>query len=326
MNKIEKIGLIVSKNDEKRLAYAAVSVPGEADSDGEILTAGEIEHAAHKWMERYQNVDSNHDFQNIATPVESYILPMPMTVKAFNQELELPEGTWIVASRITDEQTWEAVKAGELRGHSVTAVRATKSDDPSFKKTLIRDLGTDWEAATVSIVDTPAVPKALFFAIKNQDESLKVGRRISNATMKRIQDAFSSLQDLINTALVEREPKEQIGKSQDDNMELDEIKTVVKEAIKEETDALWAELTTKEEDAEPEPVEEVEDVDPEPTEAEKALTELAEEVKSIKKMLGTPEGQSLKGQDGQEPPEPAVKDIYTLTGRDAFGRVIKKGE
>lgn len=36
----------------------------------------------------------------------------------------------------------------------------------ALKRTLLRDLGVDWVAPFVSVVDEPAVPKAKFFALK----------------------------------------------------------------------------------------------------------------------------------------------------------------
>lgn len=211
------IGLIVNKNEPQRVAYAAVAVPGEPDSDGEILTPEEIEYAAHKWMENYRNMDIMHTFKNVANPVESYILPQEMTVKAYDQEMTLPQGTWIVGSHITDDDTWQKVQKGELRGHSLTGVRgqlaAAKSTIPNLagKRTLIKDLGDYWEAATVSIVDTPAVPKALFFALKSKPPEQgkpglvrKAGRTISDATLNSLKTIVEHAQRLIKVAEDER--------------------------------------------------------------------------------------------------------------------------
>jgi len=184
----EITGPIVMKNAAKRIAYAAVLVPGELDHDGESVTKEKIEAAAHEWMESYQNVDLQHTLNNVGRPVESYLLPAEMTVKTVHgqEDMVLPEGTWILGSRL-DEATWEAVEKGTLTGYSVMgmkraamknlqeAIAAGKStDDPmadaALKKTLLRDLGPDWVPVYVSVVNQPAVPKAKFFALKAKEE------------------------------------------------------------------------------------------------------------------------------------------------------------
>ena len=179
---LELAGPIVKKSaDDLQIAYAAVLVPGEPDSDGEVLTAEKIEDAAHGWMESYRNVDLMHTLNNTGVPVESYILPDALKVEAYGNPMELPAGTWILASKLSDE-AWAGVKSGELTGYSVMGIKkahlesAVKSeeevlDDAAFKRTLLADLGADWVAAFVSVVDHPAVPKAKFFALKSQEYS-----------------------------------------------------------------------------------------------------------------------------------------------------------
>ncbi|GEM_PF-3091642 len=264
------VGLIVNKSEPEQVAYAAVAVPGEPDSDGEILSEEEIEYAAHKWMENYRNMDIMHTFKNVANPVESYILPQEMTVKAYDQEMTLPKGTWVVGSHITDTDTWDKVEKGELRGHSLTGVRgqlaAAKSAMPGVagKRTLIKDLGDYWEAATVSIVDTPAVPKALFFALKSKPPKQKkpsfvrkAGRAISDATLGSLKEAMQNIQNLIKTAEDERatDPLEglslnrkQACKDVSEVLDMDEkelkelIETGTKSAIKSELEPIKTDI------------------------------------------------------------------------------------
>ncbi len=174
-------GLIIStksNNQDKHLAFAAVAVPGESDSDGEKLTSEEIEYAAHTFLMKYRIVDPDHVCQNpgkckgVATPVESYITPVEQSVKtAYGEDITLPMGTWILGVHVEDNTVWESVKNGERRGLSLTGVRSSSvGKSLNSRKTLIRDLGDKWEAKTVSIVKAPAVPKAKFFAIKNENE------------------------------------------------------------------------------------------------------------------------------------------------------------
>jgi len=230
----ELTGPIVFKNSPEKIAYAAVLVPGELDHDGESVTAEKVEQSAHEWMEGYANVDLMHTLNNVAVPVESYILPMDMDVEAYGKKMSLPKGTWILASKVKDDDVWEKVEKGEYTGYSVMGIRraalkdlvgkakdgALKDFEASLKKTLLRDLGPDWVAAFVSIVDEPAVPKAKFFALKRGDDGTKSenpeldqekkggfisklfgagksGRRFSDATYTQLKKTTEALGELL---------------------------------------------------------------------------------------------------------------------------------
>lgn len=180
----ELTGPIVFKNTAERIAFAAVLVPGEPDLDydkGEkILTKEEVEAVANGWLSDYANIDLLHSLNNVAVPVQSYTTYSERTVKVNGEDLVLPEGTWIMGSRI-DETIWPDVESGKLTGYSVMGIKKaalktligamksgdTKEFETSLKKTLLKDLGPDWIAPFVSIVDTPAVPKSKWFALKS---------------------------------------------------------------------------------------------------------------------------------------------------------------
>jgi len=67
-------GMFVSKSAQRQIATAPVLVPGERDSDGEVLTAEKIEEVALKWMEEYGNVDVLHSMNNAAFPEQVFIM------------------------------------------------------------------------------------------------------------------------------------------------------------------------------------------------------------------------------------------------------------
>jgi len=264
----ELTGPIVFKSKLKRIAYAAVLVPGEVDIDGESVTAEKVEDAAHEWMELYQNVDLQHTLNNVGVPVESYLLPADMSVKAVDgEEMELPKGTWILGNRL-DEGTWDAVEKGELTGYSVMGMKraalksAEKENDitAALKKTLLRDLGDDWVPVYVSVVNKPAVPKAKFFALKaaepepeswfgklkgavakmSGNPAEKEGRRFSKATIDRMKAAYDALTELIKEAEAEMEDKKKgetlfskSTKGGDNEMTDEEIKQLVKDTVDE---------------------------------------------------------------------------------------------
>lgn len=226
-NGLELTGPIVFKNARKRIAYAAVLIPGEIDSDGESVTAEKIEEVAHEWMEHYRNIDLQHSLNNVGIPVETYLLPEEMTVKALDGEvMKLPKGSWILGSRL-NTSTWASVEKGDLTGYSVMGIKraALKSADNdneimmAMKKTLLRDLGEDWVPAYVSVVNRPAVPKAKFFALKAEEPnwldkiknalsgrkkttefSRKEASENSMELLEKLKGILSSLSSLVNEA------------------------------------------------------------------------------------------------------------------------------
>ena len=356
----ELTGPIVRKNAAKRIAYAAVLVPGEIDHDGESVTKEKTEQAAHEWMELYQNVDLQHTLNNVGTPVESYLLPMEMTVKAVHgqQEMSLPEGTWILGTRL-DEPTWAAVEKGDLTGYSImgmkrAAMKAAAKEAPegaAIKKTLLRDLGPDWVPTHVSVVNEPAVPKAKFFALKARETeetdttvvgriktaiakmstnpAEKEGRKFAKATVEKLKAAAEAIMELVAEADKEEEGKT-TAKSQKGgpiDMTPDEIKEMIASAVKEATEPLTAKISELEasvkeaEEAREEEAKKEEAAADEPAqneELEAFKSEVNAKIDGLTQKLGGTKATALKGQDGDETNEPAEKSLFS--DRDAFGR------
>lgn len=268
----ELTGPIVFKDDVRKIAFAAVLVPGEADYDfdkGEkILTKEEVERVAHKWMEDYRNIDVMHNLNNSAIPIETYLLPMEWEVVAYGEKFKLPEGTWVMGVKIKKDEVWNKIDSGELTGFSIMGIRetafkqlaktASKGKDitdelvASLKKTLIKDLGENWLVPFVSIVDEACVPKSKFFAIKSKEEDAdkkgiidkimnmfnnteKKGRIISEATFGDLKKAFESLGKLIKKAEGERkEDKSKKSKDGDIEMKDEEVKELVEKTVEEQ--------------------------------------------------------------------------------------------
>ncbi len=179
-NAISIAGPFVLKNAPQRIVTAPVLVPGERDSDGETVTAAKIEEVAAKYMESYGIVDVGHTFNNIGKPVESWVT---RTALKFNMPdgnvMEVPKGTWMLSAKILSDPVWNGIQSGEYKGFSVAGLRkadverAYKSADPekefiaALKKTLLRDLGPDWLAVTISVEKNPAVYKSKWVAVKS---------------------------------------------------------------------------------------------------------------------------------------------------------------
>ena len=117
---------VVKRNDEKRIVYGPVLIPGEPDHDGDVVSTDKIEQVAHDFAEKYGNVDLMHSLNNVGKMVETYLSPMDLTFG----EITVPKGSWMMGVRVTDEESW-AVKSGKLNGFSIMGIRSTaiKSKD-----------------------------------------------------------------------------------------------------------------------------------------------------------------------------------------------------
>ncbi|GLB58670.1 XkdF-like putative serine protease domain-containing protein [Cytobacillus sp. NCCP-133] len=168
---------------EKRIVYAPVLIPDRPDSDGDVVTAEQIESWSHEFMALYRNVDLQHTLNNTAVPVESYILKEDKVVESFGKQISLPIGTWVMAVKVLSDEVWQKIKEGHYTGFSIMAVKRTVMDEVSakgkeveipeaaIKRTTLKDLGTDLAVVFVSIVDEPAVPDATFFAFKSKEDT-----------------------------------------------------------------------------------------------------------------------------------------------------------
>jgi len=312
----ELTGPIVRKDSAKQVAYAAVLVPGEPDSDGDVLSEEKIEDVAHRFMERYGNIDKQHTLVNVdAAVVESYITPQDQVVRFADEEnVILPKGSWIMATHIRDPEQWQEVMSGDIAGYSIMGVRnsaSVKSDgDTATKRTMLADLGDDWVATHVSLVDKPAVPKAKFFALKSHDTvateqrpegkmakirralgmkadpSMKEGRQISEANLAKLRDALNALEEL-NTALSELVAvgeSERKNKSIEEELDMDEaqLKELIQDVVNGAVEPLHERIAA----LEGKPYDEEED---EEEKAEKASTEPVVEEDPVEEPAEEPE-------------------------------------
>lgn len=328
-------GPIVCKDAHLRVVTAPVLIPGEADSDGEILPIEKIEEVALKWLEDYRLVDIMHTFKKTAVPVESWTL----REESVFGDVTLPKGTWMVSAKIKDIATWAKILNGELTGFSVTGMRrrdleaASKSANPEnefaekSRKTLLRDLGPDWLAVTVSIVDDPAVYKSKWVAIKSKEAGDTLFNRLANA-------AANTIGKVTGKSKTKLEVNE---------MEKEEIVTIVEELLakksKEESDKLATEKAAAEAKAKAEKElseKSAEDLKKVITEKDAQIAALGTEVATVKEELGAfkskvneklaVKSKGLYGQDGDAPP-PTEKDTANKSAgesRDFFGRQVKK--
>lgn len=132
--------VLVVKADQ-RLVYGVVLQPGIPDSQGDTLTAAEIEKAAHEYLVTSRKQDLQHSEQAaLIDVVESYVAASDLEVGG----RPVLKGAWVMASRINDDAIWAAVQKDEITGYSIggTAVRTRKSDQHKNEEPNVIDQAT----------------------------------------------------------------------------------------------------------------------------------------------------------------------------------------
>lgn len=102
---------------QKRIVYGEVYVPNEKDSQGQWMTAEEIEKMAHRFMEnlRLTKIDKQHDWDpDEGVVVESFI--------ARPGDPDFTPGAWVLGTKILKEETWQAILKGEINSYSMAGV------------------------------------------------------------------------------------------------------------------------------------------------------------------------------------------------------------
>lgn len=110
---------IVKVEESKRLVYGIVLEPDESDAHGDVVSADEIEKAAHRFLMRSRKMRLEHkkDAEDVHV-VESFVAPKP---DLYGPGKPKKAGAWILGTYIGEnaEDTWRAVKRGELSGYSI---------------------------------------------------------------------------------------------------------------------------------------------------------------------------------------------------------------
>ena len=108
----------VKADDEQQIVTGIVLEPETVDAQGDIISAEEIEKAAHKFLAKSRVVGEKHKSQAQAEVVESYIAPQDITIG----DQAVKAGTWILSVKVHDGNLWEEVKRGEITGFSIGAI------------------------------------------------------------------------------------------------------------------------------------------------------------------------------------------------------------
>lgn len=139
-------------DQEKRIVTGPAMIPDKEiirmDAEGNpyfvYFTKETVEKAQEVFAKNGKTKESNFEHEDVmgkVTVVESWIVSDPKNDKSSVLGFkDIPEGTWMVSYKVDNDELWEKVKAGEVKGFSIEGV---------FKKNIVKMSSND----TVSFSD-----------------------------------------------------------------------------------------------------------------------------------------------------------------------------
>ena len=149
----------LSLNEEKRELLGVALIPDmpiyRRDEQGEYyvtFSAEAIRKAAIDFYKKLNvnmaDVEHSHDMENGITYFQSMIVDKENGIcpTAFK---DLPDGTWLVGCKVDNDEVWEAVKSGEVKGFSIDGyfhAEPEKQEEKPEEKSTIDSLDDlfDW--------------------------------------------------------------------------------------------------------------------------------------------------------------------------------------
>ncbi|QNK87755.1 terminase [Sporosarcina sp. resist] len=309
----KEVKVFVNKEEaEQQLVYGIVYSPGSADdesthdTDGDFMTAAEIEKAAHGFVKDARNIDTQHDFESgVGEVVESYIAPADFTIG----EEAIAKGSWILVTKASDE-IWEAIQKGAYTGYSLAGTAKTiekqvekpltksENDEEKGLFNLLKNFftgKTEVEKGAVADKYNKDRRRREFWAAQDALNSVIMNwDSCYNSTIEtdstKIREALQDFIDIAQEVLVEEDIAKAVGsppKGDDEEMKAEDITKAVTEALAPITERLEAvEKEIKKEAPEPEAVEKDEVLDQIKGVLKDALAPLTERLDTVEKARG----------------------------------------
>jgi hypothetical protein len=108
---------ICKLDESKRMVYGVFLWPAEADHDGDVISAADIEKVAHGFMRDYRAIDEMHGKNAIAADIVESGIAWQDGMDYYGKILK--KGAWFGGVKVYDDAVWEKVKNGTYKGFSV---------------------------------------------------------------------------------------------------------------------------------------------------------------------------------------------------------------
>lgn len=109
---------IAKADTHRQIITCEVLIPQERDTQEDVMSAEDIELAAHQYLKTSRIVGSEHGRPIDASVVESYIAPCELMIG----DGCIKPGTWVISIHVQDPEEWQSVLDGTYGGVSVGGV------------------------------------------------------------------------------------------------------------------------------------------------------------------------------------------------------------
>lgn len=113
-NMLKKSVKILKADTKSHIVYGVVLEPDTVDLEGDIITAEEVEKAAHLFLEDSRLIKQDHKDAVDAIPVESYVTKSEFEL---NNET-VKKGAWVAGVKVADA-VWADVESGKINAFSI---------------------------------------------------------------------------------------------------------------------------------------------------------------------------------------------------------------
>jgi hypothetical protein len=139
---------------EKKILMGAALVPNKqilrADKDGKpyyiYFSEDTVKKASELFLMRSNQNNATYEHKeklNGMSVVESWVIDNPEMDKSKEYGFNLPKGTWMISMKVNNEDIWNDVKAGKVKGFSIEGYFADKyemSQEKNEKQEIINQL------------------------------------------------------------------------------------------------------------------------------------------------------------------------------------------
>lgn len=113
---VKFVGVKKDDDSEERIVVGIVYEPDEEDTQGDWATPEEIRKAAYSFMESEQLFKINHADEAPSIHVlETFLVPVDYEIEGE----KVKKGSWMMVSRVLDDDIWEGIKEGTYTGYSM---------------------------------------------------------------------------------------------------------------------------------------------------------------------------------------------------------------
>ena len=194
----EKNNLTLAKVDEeKRMLVSPALIPDKqifrydanTDSDYYVYFSKDTVRKASELYLKNNNhhkaTEEHSERVSGVLTVESWIIEDPKNDKSTLYGFSLPKGTWMVKMKIENEDLWQKIKSGELRGLSIEGYFTSKFEQMQKKEPTTEEIRT-------ALKELLSVQKVEFnVATENRLEMFKIAEKIS-ANADKLVDEFEN--------------------------------------------------------------------------------------------------------------------------------------